>query len=266
MVALWISLHLSVVNRVPERRTSAHTPPAGRLPGRPPGRRRPPRKTAPPAEGAGGRGVDNQRVSTQGYSFFRFYHNLSMNTCNLGKVVDGTRSTPARALPSRSQEPIGPSHFSLTFSTGVSIQRSKRGTRRSSSVLVLCGGKIALLIAQPPSGPASAGANNTSNPPNAFTIPTLASPVLHCIQNGNARACILPVVSCPTVRLSRSGRPRSTLPALPQSPHSSNVGAMLLLLLAARTLLFWFRGSGSHVQKCPRMRHGYKIFVYGVVS
>ena len=32
---------------------------------------------------------------------------------------------------------------------------------------------------QPPNGPASAGANNTSNPPNAFTIPTLASPVLH---------------------------------------------------------------------------------------
>ena len=72
----------------------------------------------------------------------------SMNTCNLGKVVDGTRSIPARTLPSRSQGPIGPSHFLLTFSTGVSIQRSKRVTRWSSSVLVLCGGKIALLIAQ----------------------------------------------------------------------------------------------------------------------
>ena len=154
MVALWISLPLSVVNRVPERRTSAHTPPAGRLPGRPPGRRRPPRKTAPPAEGAGGRGVDNQRVSTQGYSLFRFYHNLSMNTCNLGKVVDGTRSTPARALPSSFASPARLSSEScrskpLTTSLWYLVNfASKRVTRRSSSVLVLRGGKIALLIAQ----------------------------------------------------------------------------------------------------------------------
>ena len=94
---------------------------------------------------------------------------------------------------------------------------SKRVTRRSSSVLVLRGGKIARLIAQtshqvvqhrlaPTTLLGKVGArvfhmpagwipkvdsrqlvhafaflrtNNTSNPPNAFTIPILASPVLH---------------------------------------------------------------------------------------